>query len=242
MKKTVIALLTTIALLAVSIQAKAAIMGYIGDKAGFDTAVAGLSGVSTNVLDFESQAAGSVVAEGGTIDGLTFNSNLPNPFEMGIRGIGGTSGLNTLATTGDNGATFGLFGLSDTLDVTFGSSHAFGFYLVVSSNFDFFADDVLLTFGGTTIALDGSEVSSLVNGVDALWIGMVDDSAAHTSAKVQFGQGPQSFLAIGEFDDITTTRGTITPPNPNPVSEPATVLLFLAGLMGLFYLSSRRLS
>ena len=238
MRKNILFLITMLVFSVMSIQAKAGVIGYKNDKTGFDAAVAGLSGVTTNVLDFESQTAGTVVTEGSTLGGLTFNSNLLDPFQMGIRGIGGTSGFNTLAVTDDGGANFGIFGLGDVVDVSFEASYAFGFYLIVPEDFDFFTDDVIVTFGGTTIAIDGADVAEDfgTNEFDALWIGLVDDMAMHTSANIRFGQLP--FIGIGEFDDFTTTSAA-TP--PTPASEPTVILLFGIGLLGFLRYARYRL-
>lgn len=233
--KTILFLFTILTVM--TFQTRAGVVGYKNDKTGFDTAVAGLSGATTNVLDFESQTAGSVVPEGSTLGGLTFNSNLPDHLQMGIRGIGSTSGLNSLAVTENGGTSFEVFGLGDVVDVSFAASHAFGFYLVVSEDFDFFTNDVIVTFGGATIAIEDADVAEDfgTNEFDALWIGLVDDVATHTSANIQFGQPP--FVGIGEFDDFTTTSAT-TP--PAQTSEPAAILLLGIGLLGLFSCTRRR--
>ncbi len=234
-------LLLFIILMVMTLQAKAGVVGYKGNKAGFDAAILGLSGVSINVLDFESVAAGSVVPENSTLGGLTFNSNLPNPFQMGVHGNSGTSGLNTLAETKNGGSSFALFGLSDVVDVSFAPSHAFGFYLVIpeGSDSDFFTNDVIVTFGGATIAIDGTDVAEDfgVNSFDALWLGLVDDMATHTSAKIRFGTPGVEFEGIGEFDDFTITSATTS---STPASEPAAILLFGIGLLGLLSFTRRR--
>ena len=222
-------------LMVMTFQVQATPVGFKGDKAGFDAAVGGLSGVSTNILDFESVPI-SAVPEGSTLEGLTFNSNLaPTGFQLGVRGIGSTSDPNSLAVTDDGGASFGVFGLGDRLDVDFAASNAFGFFLITGNagdNFDFFDNDVNVTFGGTTISIVDADVVTVVGGVDAIWLGLVDDMATHTTASIQFGNPGDSFAAVGEFDDFTTTRVV-------SISEPIMILLFGTGLLGLIGFARR---
>ena len=238
-------LILSIVMMVIVLPAESAVMTYKDDKAGFDTAVAGLSGVSVNILDFESVTAGTVVSEGSTVEGLTFSSNLPSPFEMGVRGIGSTSGLNSLAVTGDGGATLSVFTLGDTVEVSFAASHAFGFYLVVgNAGFDFLDNDVIVEFGGQTIAVadaDMAETFTDPSGATfgALWFGFVDAMATYTTASIRFGDPNDPHfvlgLGIGEFDDFTTTRVPST-----DIPEPAIILLIGIGLLSLYGFSRPR--
>ncbi|MCH9639208.1 MAG: hypothetical protein K0U40_06905 [Betaproteobacteria bacterium] len=217
-----------VTLMVMTFQVQATPVGFKDDKAGFDAAVAGLSGVSVNVLDFESVPLG-VVAEGSTLGGLTLNSNLaPAGFQLGVRDIGSTSDPNSLAVTDDGGASFDIFGLGDRLDVSFAASNAFGFFLVVGDGFPFADNDVNVTFGGETISIADTDVATSFNGgFGAIWLGLVDDMATHTTASIQFGSPGSSFIGIGEFDDFTTTRAIVS------VTEPTMILLLCIGLLSL---------
>jgi len=223
-------------LMVMTFQVQATPVGFKDNKAGFDAAVAGLSGVSVRTLDFESQVAGTIVSEGSTIEGLTFNTNLPSPFEMAIRGDGSVSDPNSLAQSGNGGGTFGSFGLGDRVDVSFSESNAFGFFLVLpneNGQFDFFDNDVNVTFGGTTISIEDDDVVTQTSGsFDFFWIGLVDDMAMHTTASIQFGNPGSSFIGVGEFDDFTTTQVV-------SISEPIMILLFGTGLLGLIGFARR---
>tara|TARA_R110002073_G_scaffold48979_2_gene131312 strand:+ start:568 stop:1281 length:714 start_codon:yes stop_codon:yes gene_type:complete len=203
------------------------------NKAAFDFAVAGLNNVQVETIDFESQAFGAIIPNGSSMQGVTINENLPDAFELAVNGIGSTSGSNSLGVSADNGTTVLQFGLGDTVTFTFDieASHAFGLYIVVEGNFDFFADDVSLTFAGSTLSnvvADPAVVQFV--GFDALWLGIVDDTATHTTAIVQFGP-----VSTGEIDDITFTRSLPPPPT---VSEPSMIFLIGAGLLG--FLGFRR--
>lgn len=234
-----------IAGMALAFSAESAVLTYKDDKAGFDAAVAGLSGVSVNVLNFDSLPVGTVVSEGSTVGGLTFSSNLPSPFEMGVRGVGSTSGLNSLAVTDDGGSTFSFFVLGDTVTVSFPASHAFGFYLVVGdANFNFLDNDVIVEFGSEIISVVDADTAEAFTGPSgagfgALWFGFVDDLATHTTASIKFGDPNDPHfvqgLGIGEFDDFTTTRIVTT-----SVPEPAIILLLGIGLLSLLGLTRRR--
>ena len=156
---------------------------------------------------------------------------------MGVRGFGSTSDPNSLAVVigvdANGDETFGVFGLGDTLDVSFAASNAFGFFLVVGDGFPFEDDDVNVTFGGTTISIADTDVPTSFNGgFGAIWLGLVDDMATHTSASIQFGSPGSTLIGIGDFDDFTTTR-VVT------ISEPAMTLLFGIGLLGLFGFARR---
>lgn len=224
-------------LMVITFQVEATPIGFKGDKAGFDTAVAGLSDVSTNILDFESQTAGTIIPSGTTLGGITLNDNL-SPLQMTINDFGQTtSDPNTLAVN-VNGSP-DSFELGDRIDVSFQASNAFGFFLIVGSAFDFFDNDVIVTFGGEAISIVNADVPDVLfdpagNSFGAIWLGLVDDMATHTTATIQFGLPSSSIAAaIGEIDDITTTRVVV-------VSEPAVILLFGAGLLGLFGCARRR--
>lgn len=154
---------------------------------------------------------------------------------MGVNGAGSTSGLNSLAVTGDGGSSFSFFGLGDTVEVSFAPSHAFGFYLLVSANFDFLDNDVIVEFGGATLSVVDADIPESFGTFGALWFGFVDDLATHTTASIRFGNPGDSFVAIGEFDDFTTTQVATT-----AVPEPAVILLLGIGLLSLLGFVRRR--
>ena len=125
-------------------------------------------------------------------------------------------------------------GLGEGIDFALSQpTQAFGLYVVVNDGFNFFADDATLSAAGTTV---GNPVvdpfDNDVNGVNAPFLGIVDDMAAFSAATIQFGSTPGNFGAtLFEIDDIAYTT---------PVPIPAALPLFLAGLAALGLTGWRR--
>lgn len=193
------------------------------DRSAFDTALAGLGGINAEIIDFESftgennPVVGDVIAAGSNIQGVTFTPALEPGFSLAVRGEGGTSGLNTLGATNDGGVSVGRFALGEGIAFAFDQqTRAFGVEIVVSNNFDFFTDDVNLSFGGTTLTNPTGQVGRAINGVEALFLGIVDDSAGHTSASIQFGAsaGPPFNTPLFEIDDLNFTTPAAPPATP----------------------------
>ena len=207
------------------------------DRAAFDAAIAAIGGVNADILNFDSTAAGSIFPSTTAHQGVTFTYDLGG-YELGVDNAHpGTSGANTLRVSNNNGASFANFALGDLINFSFGASHAFGMYIIVgSTSFDFFDNDINLSFAGTTLSNSGSDVASLVgpNNVAALFVGIVDSAATFTSADLQFG-APGGSGAFFEIDDIVKTSATTTGPGPGPtpMPEPATLALLGLGLLGL---------
>lgn len=205
------------------------------DRAAFDAAVAAIGGVSADVLNFDSTAAGTIFQTTDSHQGVTFNYNLLG-YELGVDNANpGTSGANTLKVSDDGGFSFANFALGDSINFTFGPSHAFGMYIIVGTTaFDFFDNDINLSFAGTTLSNVDSDAASLVgpNNVAALFVGIVDSAATFTSADLQFG-APGGSGAFFEIDDIVKTSATTTGPGPSPMPEPATLALLGLGMLGL---------
>jgi len=198
------------------------------DKAAFDAAVAGIANTDVSVQNFDGIAAGTTFASGAAIGGLNLTYTLGDTTvgdaidpAAGIRDIGGTSGANTLAY--EYAGAFGGFTLGDTLNFGFTvPTYAFGFYLVLGDiNFDFLADDAILSFGGATLSVADADVATSVNGTPALFLGIVDTAQKYSSASVVFNTPL-------ELDDLITVTDKVTNP-PNPLPVPGTLLLVLLG-------------
>lgn len=193
-------------------------------RAAFDAAIAAIvPAVNQDVLDFDSTAAGTILPS--PHQGVTFNYT---PFGGGGYQIGvsddfpGTSGPNMLRVSNDGGANFSSFIAGDQIDFDFAASHAFGMYIIPPiESFDFQDGDIQLTFAGTTLSNIGSESATMVGTVPALFVGIVDPSATHTTASLLFGFGPF------DIDDIVKTSAVASVP------EPTTLALMGLGMMGI---------
>jgi hypothetical protein len=197
-------------------------------KATFDAAIVN-TGATSSVVDFESFADNTLIAPlPQTTGGLTFESFSTASYKLIVDDqFGGTSGNNYLRITDDDGVSTSKFGFDDTLELSFAQpSNALGLYVIVdSTSFDFFAGDINITANGTTYSNDGTETATTVNGVAALFFGIVDDAQTFTTASISVGD---IGAALGDYDDITFTV----------VPEPST--LVFAVVAGLGFLAFRR--
>lgn len=173
------------------------------DKSAFDAALSA-TGATADVVDFESFADNELIAPlPQTAGGLTFESFSTPGYDLIVDGeLGGTSGSKYLRTTSDSGTSTEKFGFDDAISLSFAApSNAIGLYLIVdTTSFDFFANDINITVNGTTYSNDGSESATTVNGVAALFFGIVDDSASFTTAEISVGD---IGTGLADYDDIS---------------------------------------
>lgn len=213
-------------------------------RAAFDAAIAAIvPAVNQNVIDFESASGGDLIPSGSSFGGVTFSYTLPGgppPFQVGVNNspLAGTSGSNFLGVTNDGGASFGQFALGDQIDFSFSASHAFGMYIIVGdTSFDFFDDDINLTFAGITLSNVDADVATTVgpNNVAALFVGIVDPDGTYGTASLLFGPvGGPAGGAFFEIDDIVKTSPTGTGGGDDgTIPEPATLALLGAGILGI---------
>lgn len=199
-------------------------------RAAFDAAVAGIPATAPGVVNFDAQTAGTAIPSGTGLGGIGFSYNIGG-FQLAVlaAGSGGTSGLNTLGLKSGTGAT-ARFAPGDSIDFTFAQpTRAFGFYVVVGSNaFDFFAADINLGFAGTTYTSPDSLTASTVGNASAVWVGIVDPAAAHSTATLRFGPPGASGGSLFELDDLSFATA---------IPEPASLALAAAGAL---MLSTRR--
>ncbi len=187
-----------------------------------------------STLDFDSVAAGTLIAPGGAVGGITFSYNF-GVTSMAVTdgnqfGGGGpfatTSGSNFLGTDDTD-----LFLDDDDFGMGFAASNAIGFFVITAETpgVSLFDDDIQLTVGSTTALLDVNAVQqTLSDGALVFFLGIIDDSAAFTSANLSTPNSSGAFLY--SLDDITTSA----------VPLPAAFWLFGSGLAVLLALRKRR--
>jgi len=172
-------------------------------KSFYDAAVLA-TGATAEVVDFESFGGNTLIAHlPQAVGGVTFESFSTAGYDLIVEDeFGGTSGSNYLRITDDGGASTERFGFDDTLGLSFAQpSNALGLYVIVNStSFDFFANDINITVNGSTYSNDGSESATTVNGVAALFFGIVDESASFTTASISVGD---IGTGLGDYDDIS---------------------------------------
>lgn len=190
------------------------------DSAAFNTAI---SSYSNSTLNFDSSVAGSLIADGGTLGGITFNYPTLASFGVTMQIITGsptTSGLNFLGT--DDGD---LFQAGDGFSLSFAASHAIGMFFISAD--EMFDDDIALTVNSTTAFLKVSDAIALDAVNNAFFLGIVDDTNTFNSVEVSSVSCGGCFLY--NVDDITTAT---TPSSSVPT--PSVIWLLVAGLIPFF--------
>jgi hypothetical protein len=201
------------ALVLASAGAHAAVVTFT-DRSAFASAVAALGGQDAAVIDFESFAAGTLITSGQTVQGVTFTPGLAPGFQLAVRNSGGTSGTNALGTSNSGGSSTDALALGEAIDFGFAQqTRAFGIEILVQDNFNFLANDVNLSFAGATLGNPVGNAGSPINGVNALFLGIIDNAAGHNSARIQFGPTAGDFAdALFDLDDLRFTTPTAAVP------------------------------
>lgn len=187
-----------------------------------------------NTLNFDSTAAGTLLASGSVLGGITFTYNFGGGSLAVTDGnqFGGggpfdtTSGANFLGTDNSD-----LLIDDDDYGLSFAASNAIGFSVITAEmpGFSLFEDDIQLSAAGTTALLDVNSVQqTLSDGSLVFFLGIIDDSASFTSANLTTPNSSGSFFY--NIDDIVTT---------SVVPIPGALWLFGSGLMGLIGFSKR---
>jgi hypothetical protein len=184
--------------------------------------LAAITGLNQQTLDFEDMDYGDAIASGSTVGGITFTYDFGG-VEMMVTDTDSeayptTSGTNYLGTDdldilqdGDD------FGLSFAASV-----NAIGMFFL--SDDELWDDDIKLSAGGVDALLDVDTVSqSWVGGRNAFFLGIVDVEDSFANANITTIGG--GFFTYN-VDDIMTASAT-------PIPEPATIMLFGIGLLGL---------
>ena len=211
-----------------------AVLTTYTDQASF---LVNLPGAETT-LDFDSTAAGTLIGNGDTIGGITFNHSFFDDFgiDMQVTDVfDATSGENSLGVETD--AEF-LDG--DDFSLGLPSVNAIGMYFIATD--PVFADEITITIDyvddlipdfsfGTSGVQDGVDLD---DGGIPYFIGIIDTMNAFDLALITTSGNPQPIDPVDGYfgfniDDITTSM----------VPIPAAGWLFLSGLIGLFTLRKK---
>ena len=168
-----------------------------------------------DTLDFDSVAAGTTIADGGTLEGITFNYDFGG-VQMKVSTGSDTTSPNNFLGTNDRD----ILQDGDNFSLSFAPSYAIGMYFITAD--DMFDDDIILSIVTGSVGLDASESQTLGDGSKAYFLGLIEDTVGFTTADVStIGGG----FFLYNVDDITTS----------PVPIPGSALLFGFGLVGMFY-------
>ncbi len=173
---------------------------------------------AANTLDFESVAAGTIIGNGDTVEGITFNYDILESFgvQMQVSDVFlTTSGTNFLGTDDAD-----VFQGGDDFSLSFGPVNAIGMYFITAD--EMFDDDIVLSAGGGSVGLSLADAGADLGDTGIpFFLGIVDTENTFMSASI-------SSFCCGEFlfnvDDITTAV----------VPIPGALWLFISGMLGLF--------
>jgi hypothetical protein len=200
--------------------AQAALITFT-DRALFEAALP----APFTTLTFDSLAAGTLIGEGETVEGIAFDYDLFTSFGISMQVLDDfdtTSAPNYLGT--DDG---GVFQDGDGFGLSFAPSFGIGLTLISADNL--FDDDLVLAAAGASVGLNASAVQqTLPDGSSAFFLGIIDDTNPFGSASLTADGGPGGPFFLYNVDDITTA-----PAAANVVPEPASLLLLGMGTVGL---------
>lgn len=188
------------------------------DQASFLAALPG----PASKLDFESTAAGTTIANGGTTGGITFNYNFGGVSMVVTDGnqFGGggpfatTSGTNFLGTTDAD-----ILQDGDDFTLSVSPVNAIGMFFITADTM--LDDDITLGAAGTSVGLNTLDAGTdLGDGGIPYFLGIIDDMNTFTTASITtIGGG----FFLYNVDDITTAV----------IPLPGALWLFGSGLVGL---------
>jgi hypothetical protein len=217
-----IRVLAAIVALGLTTAVNAALLTFT-DQAAFLAALPG----AANTLDFDSQAAGTLIPSGSTIDGVTFNYDFGGVSLAVTDGAqyGGGGPFNTTSGTnflGTNDADVLQDG--DEFSLSFAPVNAIGMNFITAALADpMMDDDIILSAGGTSVGLNSLAAGTdLGDGGIPFFLGIINTSATFTTADIS-NIGGGYFLY--NVDDITTAVSVV------PI--PGAIWLFASGLLGL---------
>ncbi|HEY8494587.1 MAG TPA: hypothetical protein VIN04_11885 [Myxococcota bacterium] len=221
------------ALLALAPAAQGASTAYT-ERAAFDAAIAGHGDV--RVLDFESVPAGTTIASGESLEGVTFTFEIEGGFDLivldsEIDEIDTTSGSRSLGVE-EEGVPLPLLA-GDGFTLGFDRVvHAVGIYVIAGAiGGDIQPGDIMLRVPGRAAVTNGAEPDLVLgDGGEAYFLGLVEDdpAAGFTSAEVITILPPEG--TERDFDWNADDIVTAVVPEPAAGGAGLVALVVLSGL------------
>lgn len=187
--------------LALPASAPGAVTAYT-ERAAFDAAVAGHQDV--RVLDFESVAAGTTIASGATLEGVTFAYAIDALQLLVTDAFAAVSGTRSLGLTADD-----AFLAGDAFAVAFDRSVlAVGIHAIGAPG-ELLAGDLELRLPGGASVANGAEPDLVLADGEAFFLGLVesDPDAGFASAELRSS-------AAGGADFAWNADDLVTAPEP----------------------------
>ena len=215
-------------LLIVVIAAFAAFPAFADSYTTSASFFAAISGLTPTTVNFDSNSPG-IIAQHGTVDGITFTYALGNGDSLAVdTGFDTTSPPNYLGS--NDPTTLGALFSGDSFTMTFSTPiNALGFYIIGGP---YSAGD--FTLSSSTATATNSDVleETLGDGGQVIFLGIssnTDFSSATVTLSPSAGE-------LWNVDDITSAAGPIG----TPVPEPDSFALLAIGLGACLYLGARK--
>ncbi|MFY9803685.1 MAG: PEP-CTERM sorting domain-containing protein [Candidatus Acidiferrales bacterium] len=190
-------------------------------SASFNSAISGMSGITTATFDSDTPG---LIAEGGTVDGITFNYTIDGGAEsLAITNLfDTTSGTNYL---GSNDPGTGALFPGDSVTMTFASPvNALGFFIIGGPYSD---GDFTLTSSTASATSSSMPEETLGDGGLVIFLG-ISSTTSFSSATITLDP---SAGELWNIDDITTAGGTSNSGGGgSTMPEPGTWALLAVGL------------
>lgn len=190
------------------------------ERAAFAAAVAGYEDV--RLLDFEGVPAGTTIASGAALDGVTFSYAIDGLELLVTDAFAAVSGTRSLGLTADD-----VFLAGDAFAMSFDRTvHAVGVF-VIGAPGELLPGDVELRLPGGASVANGADPDLVLADGEAFFLGLVesDPGAGFTGAELRsFAVGGADFA--WNADDLVTA---VAVPEPGGGGAAAAALAALAG-------------